>query len=63
MDKKEELLTLTPGDGADGRNESDDDNDGWEPVVPIKSPCDSFRGTEGLAEVGQVTLKVTAMKH
>jgi hypothetical protein len=26
--KKKELLTLTPGDGADGRNEGDDDDDG-----------------------------------
>ncbi len=29
--KKKELLTLTPGDSAEGRNEGDDDNDGWEP--------------------------------
>jgi hypothetical protein len=27
-DKKKELLTLTPGDDADGRNEGDD-NDDW----------------------------------
>ncbi len=26
--KKKELLTLTLGDGAEGRNEGDDDNDG-----------------------------------
>jgi hypothetical protein len=26
--KKKELLTLTPGDDADGRNEGDDDYDG-----------------------------------
>ncbi len=30
--KKKELLTLTLGDDADGRNEGDDDDDGWEPV-------------------------------
>jgi hypothetical protein len=29
MDKKKELLTLTPGDNAKGRNEvGDDDDDG-----------------------------------
>jgi hypothetical protein len=39
--KKKELLTLTLGDDADGRNEGNDDDDGWEPVEPIASPCDS----------------------
>jgi hypothetical protein len=27
-DKKKELLTLTPGDDADGRNEGNDNDDG-----------------------------------
>jgi hypothetical protein len=27
-DKKKELLTLSPGEDADGRNEGDDDDDG-----------------------------------
>jgi hypothetical protein len=39
MDKKKELLTLTPGDDADGRNEGNDDDDGQEPVKAITSPC------------------------
>jgi hypothetical protein len=37
------LLTLTPGDDADGRNEGDDDDD-VEPVEPIITPCDSVSG-------------------
>jgi hypothetical protein len=42
--KKEELLALTPGDNAEGRNEGDGDDDGREPVVPFTSPCDSVSG-------------------
>ncbi len=48
--KKKELLTLTPGDDAEGRNEVGDyDDDWWEPAVPITSPCDSISGYWGLS--------------
>ncbi len=48
--KKKELLTLTLGDDAEGRIEvGNDDDDGWEPVVPIISPCDSVLGYLGLS--------------
>jgi hypothetical protein len=42
------MVALTPGDNADGRNEGDDDDDGWEPVKPITSPYDRFLGYWGL---------------
>jgi hypothetical protein len=41
---KKELLTLTLGDNAEGRNEGDDDDDGREPIVPITSSCDRISG-------------------
>jgi hypothetical protein len=45
MDKKRELLTLTPGDDAEGRIEvSDDDDDGMRTSHAITSPCDSVLG-------------------
>ncbi len=44
---KKELLTLTLGDNADGRNEGGDDYDGWEPVIMITSPGDSVSGYWG----------------
>jgi hypothetical protein len=45
VNKKKGLLTLTPGDDAEGRNEvGDDDDDGCEPVKPITSPCDNVSG-------------------
>ncbi len=47
--KKKELLILTSGDDAYGRNEGDGDDDGWEPVVLITSPCDSISGYWGLS--------------
>jgi hypothetical protein len=37
------------GDDANGRNEGDDDDNGWEPVQPITSPCDSVLGYWGLS--------------
>jgi hypothetical protein len=39
--KRTELLTLTLGEMHYGRNKGDDNDDGWEPVEPITSPCDS----------------------
>jgi hypothetical protein len=47
--KKKELLALTPGEDADGRNEGDDDDDGSEPVKIITSPCDSVSGYRRLS--------------
>jgi hypothetical protein len=32
-----------------GVADDDDDDDEWEPVKPITSQCEVFRGTEGLA--------------
>jgi hypothetical protein len=44
---KKELLTLTTGNIAEGSDEVGVDDDEWEPVEPITSPCDSVSGTEG----------------
>jgi hypothetical protein len=59
--KRKKLLTLTPGDDAEGRNEGDDDDDVWEEVVLITSPCDSVSGYWGLsAKVGPAILVRTS---
>ncbi len=46
INKKDRLLH-TPGVEAEGRDDDNDGEDKWEPVVPITSPSDSVSVSEG----------------
>jgi hypothetical protein len=50
---KKELLTLTPGNDAEGSDSVGEDDDEWKPVELIASPCDSVAGYGGLSTKSQ----------